>query len=283
MTLCSRMPMLTRATLAAAAALFTLAGAGDAGAWDHNDKNVKHESWSWSGALAAGRTLEINGVNGAVIAEPGTGDKVEVTAEKSGRHQDPSKVEIKVVQDTGGITICSVYPGQDSPCTSEKKWSWHMDNNDVEVEYHVKVPAGAHFRAKTVNGSVSARDLGGPVEAHTVNGAVDIVTSQSGEAHTVNGSVKATVGKLKRDERMDFKTVNGNITLNLPDDTDAELDGHTVNGGMHTDFPLTVSGDWGPRRMHGTIGKGGPTVHLSTVNGSIAVKRSSGKPATKSL
>lgn len=279
------MTLRTRLFAAALAAsmVLTLVAAHDAHAWDRNDRDLKHESWSWTGALAAGRTLAINGVNGAVIAEPGTGSKVEVTAEKTGKHQDPSKVEIKVVQDSDGITICSVYPGQSSPCSSEHKWVWHMDNNDVEVEYHVRVPAGVRFHAKTVNGSVSAHDLSGPVEAHTVNGAVDIETSQSGEANTVNGSVKATVGKLRSDGGLSFKTVNGSITLNLPDDTNAELEGSTVNGGMHTDFPVTISGDWGPKHMHGTIGRGGPTVHLTTVNGAISVKRASGKSVTKSL
>ena len=28
---------------------------------------------------------------------------------------------------------------------------------------------------------------------------------------------------------------------------------------METDFPVTVSGKWGPRNMHGTVGRGGVT------------------------
>jgi nitrous oxidase accessory protein NosD len=36
--------------------------------------------WSWRGAVAAGKTLEIKGINGSVRAEAGTGSQVEVTA-----------------------------------------------------------------------------------------------------------------------------------------------------------------------------------------------------------
>lgn len=283
MSLRSHMQQVARVALAAAAVALTLVGVRDASAWDRNDPRVKHESWSWNGTLAAGRTLEINGINGAVIAEPGSGDKVEVTADKAGRRDDPAKVQIKVVQDSDGLTICSVYPDQGSPCTDDHKWSWHMHDNDVEVEYHVKVPAGVHFRAKTVNGSVSAHALQGSVQAKTVNGAVDIETAQGGEAQTVNGSVKATVGRMSSTEGVKFSTVNGSITLSLPDDANAEIEGSTVNGGIHTDFPVTVSGEWGPRNMHGTIGKGGPRLELKTVNGSIALRRSGGKTVTKSL
>jgi DUF4097 and DUF4098 domain-containing protein YvlB len=133
----------------------------------------------------------------------------------------------------------------------------------------VKVPAGVTFDANTVNGGIAARALGGPVRAHTVNGACDIETSQSGEASTVNGSVRATLGRVAADDRLDFSSVNGSITLRLPDRFDADLSGSTVNGSIESDFPVTVKGKWGPRNMHGTIGRGGARLSASTVNGSI--------------
>lgn len=257
--------------LAACATLIVL-GTGS-GAWAGDGGARKHEAWSWHGPIAAGRTLEINGVNGGIVAEPGEGKEIEVTADKSGRRHDPSEVQIKVTQDSDGITICSEYPGQSSPCTPGEHGS-HMKDNDVQVEYHVKVPAGVSFSANTVNGGVSVHALRGPVHAHTVNGACDIETSQSGEASTVNGSVRAVLGRVGSDDRLKFDTVNGSITLMLPPGLDAEVDGSTVNGGIQTDFPVTVSGKWGPRSMHGTVGRGGARLSASTVNGSIHLARS---------
>ncbi len=243
------------------------------GSWAASSGN--HESWNWSGTLAAGRTLEINGINGWIEAVPSTGNRVEVSADKHGRRDDPSSVRIEVVQDSDGITICAVYPGKSSPCTGGGSSLWHR-NNDVQVDFTVRVPAGVTFAANTVNGRVSARSLAGPVRAHTVNGACEIETSSSGEAATVNGSVRATLGRVPADEKLDFSTVNGSITLALPAHLDADVHGSTVNGSIVTDYPVTVSGRWGPRSMHGTIGKGGAKLNASTVNGSIKLVRADG-------
>lgn len=240
--------------------------------WAGSDGGRRHETWNWAGTLAAGRTLEINGVNGDITAEPSTGDRIEVVADKSGRRSDPATVKIEVVQDSDGITICAVYPGQRNACTGDKGGSWR-NNSDVSVDFTVKVPAGVTFAANTVNGGVTARALGGAVRAHTVNGSCDIETSRSGEAATVNGNVHATLGRVSANDRLDFSCVNGSITLNLPATFDADLEGSTVNGSIETDFPVTVSGKWGPRNMHGTVGRGGAKLNASTVNGSIKMRK----------
>ena len=52
-----------------------------------------------------------------------------------------------------------------------------------------------------------------------------------------------------------------------------EVTASTVNGSMTTDFPLTIRGKWGPKRMSGTVGEGGRTLSLSTVNGDMTLRR----------
>ena len=232
----------------------------------------RHETWNWSGTLAAGRTLEINGVNGAIVAEPASGDQIEVVAEKSSRKSDPAQVRIKVNQDSDGVTICAIYPGSGSPCES-----FHLGmgsrSNDVTVDFHVKVPAGVKFSANTVNGSIRARGLTGALRARTVNGECEISTAGPGEASTVNGSVHAEIGRFEAHDDLRFKTVNGSITLALPVTFDADLEGSTVNGEIDANFPVTVTGRWGPRHMNATLGRGGPKLSASTVNGSIHLAR----------
>ena len=46
----------------------------------------------------------------------------------------------------------------------------------------------------------------------------------------------------------------------------------TVNGDIDTDFPVSAS-RISRRRIEGTIGGGGRTLSLETVNGSISLKR----------
>jgi hypothetical protein len=47
----------------------------------------------------------------------------------------------------------------------------------------------------------------------------------------------------------------------------------TLNGDLISDFPLVVSGRFGPRRLRGTIGQGGRTLELGTVNGTIRLRK----------
>ena len=231
----------------------------------------------WKGKIAAGKTIEIKGVNGDVSAVVGSGD-VEVTAVKHARRSDPDEVKIEVVPSEDGVTICAVYPsdgGRENTCEAGEHNHMNVHDNDVQVDFTVRVPAGVNFRGATVNGEVEAANLSSDVDATSVNGSIRISTSGYAEARTVNGSIVAALGRATWSDALDFSTVNGAITLDLPASLSAEVRASTVNGGIETDFPLTVTGRFGRRRVSGTIGTGGRRLDLSTVNGSIRLRKAS--------
>ena len=227
--------------------------------------------WSWT--IPAGKSIEIKGVNGEVHARRASGDKVEVRAWKHAKRSDPDEVTIEFIEHADGITVCAVYPGAGNTCEPGEHGSSHTHNNDVEVDFEVQVPAGVGFIGRTVNGSVEAESLDGPVQAHTVNGHVEVSTSKHAEASTVNGSITARMGNAGSGP-LDFSTVNGSITLDMPSKVDAELSAATVNGTIETDFPVLVHGSIGRHHIEGTLGKGGPRLQLETVNGSIRLRKS---------
>jgi hypothetical protein len=248
----------------------TLTWSGEAGA-QSND-------FRWRGVVASGRTLEIRGINGRVEASAAAGNEVEVVAVKSARRSNPAEVRVEVVEHAGGVTICAVYPSRDAsqpnvcaPDGGGGRMSVH--NNDVVVDFDVRVPAGVVFHGKTVNGDVEARGLVADVEARTVNGSIHIATRGLASAKTVNGSITAELGRGDWTGPLEFNTVNGGIELSLPASLSAEVDAQTLNGEIETDFPLTVQGRYSRRRLSGTIGGGGRELRLKTVNGSVHIKR----------
>ena len=105
----------------------------------------------------------------------------------------------------------------------------------------------------------------------TVGSAVE----ESGpvSAETVNGNVDARMAALQGDEDMDFKTVNGSVSIYVPASFGGRFRFDTVHGGIDSDFPMTISGKWGPRHASGTIGNGSRDIHASSVNGSIELRR----------
>ncbi len=239
---------------------------------------ANQEDLHWSWAIAAGKTIEIKGVNGTVRARRTQGSRVEVRAWKHAHRSDPESVKIEFIEHSGGVTVCAVYPSSGfegkNTCEPGEGGHMHTHNNDVVVDFEVLVPAGVGFTARTVNGSVEAESLAGPVKAHTVNGHVEVSTSRQAECSTVNGSITARLGDATG-EGLDFSTVNGSITLDLPGKMDADLHAATVNGAIETDFPIMVRGSISRHRLEGTIGKGGTRLQLETVNGSIRLHKTS--------
>ena len=149
----------------------------------------------WKGKVAPGKAIEIKGVNGDVRAVAGSGD-VEVTAVKHARRSDPDEVKIEVVQHEDGVTICAVYPSdgrRENSCEAGEGGHMNVRDNDVIVDFTVRVPEGVRFAGNTVNGEVEAANLSGDVEANTVNGNIRISTAGYAEAQTVNGDRKSVV------------------------------------------------------------------------------------------
>jgi hypothetical protein len=242
---------------------------------DHPGTASQNE-FRWQGDIAAGKALEIKGVNGNVRAEASSDGQVQVTATKHGRRQDPKSVEIRVVEHDNGVTICAVYPSDSSrpnECVPGEGGRMNVRNNDVSVDFSVRIPAGVRFVGRTVNGQVEATELGAEVEAHTVNGNIRLATSGYAHGKTVNGSISASLGSFDWTQPVEFETVNGSITLDLPAAASALFEAETVNGNISTDFPLTVQGKLNRHHVSGTIGGGGRQLLLKTVNGSIELRR----------
>jgi hypothetical protein len=234
------------------------------------------DDFSWSGRIDQGRAIEIKGVNGAIHAEAGSGPEVQVTARKTARRSDPESVKVEVVEHAGGVTICAVYPpvdGRPNECAPGKGGRMSTRDNDVKVEFSVRVPAGVRMVGRTVNGGITASGLKGDVEAYSVNGGVEVETAGLAEARTVNGGITVRAGRADWTGRAAFETVNGSISVTLPPDVNTDVEAKTVNGSIDTDFPITVQGKIGRRSLRGTIGTGGRTLELETVNGSIELRK----------
>ena len=240
----------------------------------------REEEFRWSGRVEPGRAVEIRGLNGGITAMRGTGPEVEVVAIKSGRRSDPTTVSIQVIPHADGVTLCALYPTpagrrEQNECGPGFS-NMSTNNNDVSVEYTVRVPDGVRLLARTTNGGVEVNGLTGDVDVSTTNGGITIATAGMAKARTTNGSLDVSIGTLRGTEDLDFRTTNGGITLRVPTGLNANLRAVTTNGGITSDFPITVQGTFGPRRLEGVIGSGGRQIVLQTTNGDVQLLRAGG-------
>jgi hypothetical protein len=144
------------------------------------------------------------------------------------------------------------------------------------VSYRINVPHKNDLDLHANNGGITIAAVNGNMRFDTTNGGVklqDIGGRVNGE--TRNGGLTVTLNGDRWDgEGLDVETSNGGVTLNLPDNYNAELETRTVNGGLRIDFPITVQGELTSRRgISTTLGSGGPPVRVRTTNGGVKIGR----------
>lgn len=230
------------------------------------------EEFDWRGIVAQGDMIEIKNINGDVRASSTSGSEVVVHATKTGQESDPASVTIEVVRHAEGITICAVYPdvpGMDpNECLPGLPGNMSNWGNDVEVEFTLLIPAGVEFVGRVVGGDVEAENLQSDVFVTTVGGNVTVTTAGIAEVTSVFGSMSITIGRADPGRDLEFRSMSGNVTVEVPSNTNAEVLASTSTGTIASDFPLEGTGT----TRSGTLGNGGPSLTLSSVSGAVALR-----------
>ncbi|MGW3656138.1 DUF4097 family beta strand repeat-containing protein [Streptomyces sp. NPDC005151] len=132
-------------------------------------------------------------------------------------------------------------------------------------------------RADTVSGNVEAQSVTGELRFKSVSGDLTVVEGAGAavRAESVSGNMvldlDPTVGK-PTDIRL--TTVSGEVAIRLPHPADATVEANTASGAVSNGFEdLRVGGQWGAKRITGTLGAGTGTLRATTVSGSIALLR----------
>jgi Putative adhesin len=246
-------------------------GDGDGGDLFGRGRNVG-DPWEYHTLLKPTQRVWIRNTNGPIDVVAGTSDSLVIQAEKSWHMSDPQSVQLIPVLTERGLTVCAVWEARDSRCNDGGDYKMNgVKKSDVAVRFTVQLPRNVPVDASTVNGGLQIDGVSAPVQAATVNGRIAVSTSTGPvQATTVNGSIEAVMQSLTSGD-VRLTTVNGSVSAGLPRQLNAEIDAETVNGRVETDFPVRVSGKISPRHLRGTIGNGGPTLKLLTVNGSITL------------
>ncbi len=210
--------------------------------------------------LTANGTVSLDNINGGVDITGWNKSEVQIDAVKTASDQQKlDNMKIEVNAGSSSVEIKTKLPE-------------HMvNNNPGSVHYTLHVPANARIdKIDLVNGSLTVKNITGEINANLVNGQVH-ASDLTGTADmaTVNGTIDATYNSLKNVREIKLKSVNGTVNLTLPPSPDADVDASAVNGGISTDFPLTVSGHFVGKSISGKLGNGGVHIELNNVNGSI--------------
>lgn len=258
------------------------------------------DTFNWNGRVAAGSTVRIHNLAGAINVERSGSGQVEVVGQKTYRRGDPADVRFEVVPSGGDVTICAIwYQGS---CTgdgvkSEPRRGDYDEhrNNDVSVTFTIRVPAGvrieasgvsadvsvtgatAGISANSVSGDVTATDVSGDIRVNSVSGDVKVSGASTGsiQANSVSGDIEVGIDQLTGSSDLTFSTVSGDVDITLPASLNATVRMTTLSGELESDFPLITEGDVGERRrnVEARIGSGGRVLKFNSVSGNVTLRR----------
>ena len=151
-------------------------------------------------------------------------------------------------------------------------WGW-------STSFEIFVPAKIDLGMNSVNGGIAVNGVSGAMKLETVNGGISL-TQVAGriKGETVNGGVHVDLsGAHWEGEGLDVQTVNGGVTVAVPESYNATIKANTVHGGVSSDFSgaKITKGQWGagPNTLELSLGSGGTPIKLETVNGGVHVQR----------
>lgn len=250
-------------------------------------------------APASGGILIRNSNGQTRVTGEDRGD-IEVTCYKTARAE--SQQAATELLDDIRVVFTETDEGLGLEVETPRKW-----NRRGVANLCVRVPRGSMLAVSAVNGRIRIEGIRGAVKARSTNGAAcvsdvvgDVMVTTSNakvscecirgkllarssngkieierhcgsvDASTSNGLIRASFEELGKDG-IQLATSNGRIVLDLPEDTDAEVDIRVDNGIIRNHRTLERTTRETGGRVLGRLGSGGPLIKLRTSNGSVSL------------
>lgn len=232
-----------------------------------NAQGVSSDETRKSFELKPGARVEIQGINGRVEVQTSETTTVEVYVRRTADNPDSLRRREMIVEQTSdGLLVRSKQ-------AHVGLWD-HLFGKDPKEEVTIKAPRAIALSLRGVNGRINAGDIEGAVEVKGVNGRVELGSSnESVDISGVNGSISVGLNRLS-ERGAHINGVNGGIELKLANGLNADLNARGMNGNVRSEIPeVTVNREDSWSRYSAHIGKGGPSIDISGINGNVRLTR----------
>jgi DUF4097 and DUF4098 domain-containing protein YvlB len=133
-------------------------------------------------------------------------------------------------------------------------------DGEIEIGPDLSVSEGVGpLTLTTGNRNVTLERIAGDISVTNRNGSVDVTGAPP-------------LGNLTIQNR------NGSVDVTVPEQSGFTVDANTTNGDVNNDFSLATGGNDTHKNFSGTVGKGGPTLRITTSQGDISLKKATIMP-----
>lgn len=206
--------------------------------------------------------------------------------------QQENRIEVEARRPLGGGAFIGIHmsPNVRFVATVPRQSSVFARSGDGSIRI---ARVTGRLELRTGDGSIRGDELSGELTVNTgdgsiildeVDGSIDITTGDGGvnvagklagaRIRTGDGSVtvRAEKGSAMASD-WSLSTSDGGVVLYLPGDFDADLDAHTGDGRIRSEFTLSDEArERESRTLRGRIGRGGHTLKVRTGDGTIVLR-----------
>ncbi|MDP6513428.1 MAG: DUF4097 family beta strand repeat-containing protein [SAR202 cluster bacterium] len=218
----------------------------------------------------------VNGSNGRINVNAGTGDTVRVQATLKRPEdleyevtQDGDTIRVDVEEKGSGINFFGQSPGADIEITAPSNTSVELRTSNGMIELFGMHRSGT---VRSSNGKIVMADVVGDFDVTTSNGAVSIArASGTFNVETSNGRIDFA-GDIVPGGSNRMTTSNGSVEITLNGSPSVELDASTSNGSITTRLPILTTTIDDKHHIVGKIGAGDAELYVRTANGSVTLQ-----------
>jgi hypothetical protein len=239
------------------------------------------------------KTLDLDGVFGAIHVTGYDGSRIEMTANRTIRAdsqdqlrlaKDRVKLDLSDKADTVGIYVDQ--PGHQRSNPSSRNFNRSDPGYEVEFDFELRVPRATAVHLGNVSGDIRVEDITGDFDVNAINGRIEMTkVAGSGRVHTINGPVDVKFASNPSKDSY-FGSLNGVVDVTFQRNLSADLKFKTFNAGVYTDFTVTAlpTALNAPQRRNGMfvfkneyqgarVGQGGPMLEFDGFNQDILIRQ----------
>ncbi|MCD1293557.1 hypothetical protein CUJ83_00915 [Methanocella sp. CWC-04] len=196
--------------------------------YEMDNSGLIQRDYYYNGSLAGFDTIEldVHNMNGNVIVKEGDADEYEIEVHAKGTEKDFANKYVEFVESgAAGTKTLKV-------AVKDHRWDDGRNFDRFYSDIIITLPKNKHYgdmQLNTVNGNVDVCDLSGDHLLMTaVNGKLtSSFNADNSELVNVNGNIYVTTSKTTG--KITATTVNGNINMNVPENSEFKIEAHSAS------------------------------------------------------
>jgi DUF4097 and DUF4098 domain-containing protein YvlB len=229
--------------------------------WDDGPKQT--ENFDRTVTLPSGGTVRLKTFSGRVTITGTSGSQVVIHAVRRATAERLRDIKLEVQQEGTVVTI-----------DANHQLVERRNNNVVETEFYIQVPAQAKLDLHTFSAPISLTGTRSDLEINGFSGEIRLKdVAGPMRVKTFSGAVNVEASGWNDGDDLKVDTFSGRVTLQLPGSARGEITFDTFSGRFNSDLPVTLNSS-SRSNFRGALNGGGNTdFRLKTFSGDVTIRR----------